>query len=140
MLLDIILIVVKIVIIISGVLTGALILTWVERKQGALISDRICANRAAILGIRLWGLINSFADALKLIFKEDFVPPKGLRFLHTLAPVLSLFPVFVTFAVLPFGPPIEAFGKTINLQILREQRCFHQSQSRRIDERRLVPW
>lgn len=118
MLFDFIVIVAKIAIVFVGIITGALILTWVERKQAALISDRIGANRAAILGIRLWGLINSFADAIKLIFKEDYIPPKGLRFLHGFAPVLAMFPVFVTFAVLPFGPPVEIFGKTITLQIL----------------------
>ena len=108
----------KIVIVFSGIMTGAFVLTWVERKQSALISDRIGANRAAILGIRLWGLINSIADAIKMIFKEDFLPPRGLRFLHAVAPVFAMFPVFMTFAVLPFGPPIELLGRQIRLQIL----------------------
>jgi NADH-quinone oxidoreductase subunit H len=118
MLLDIGIILAKIAVVFGGVMTGALVLTWAERKQSALIADRIGANRAAILGIKLWGLINSFADALKLIFKEDFVPPKGLRFLHAIAPVFAMFPVFVTFAVLPFGPPITIAGREIPLQIL----------------------
>jgi NADH-quinone oxidoreductase subunit H len=108
----------KIALVYTGILSGAVILTWAERKQSALMSDRIGANRAAILGIRLWGLINSLADAMKMIFKEDYQPPRGLRLLHTLAPVFAMFPVFVTFAVIPFGPPIEAFGRTIRLQIL----------------------
>jgi NADH-quinone oxidoreductase subunit H len=118
MLLDIIVTLIKIAIVFGGIMTGAFVLTWVERKQAALISDRIGANRAAILGIRLWGLINSIADAIKLIFKEDFIPPKSLRFLHALAPVCAMFPVFVTFAVLPFGPPIEIAGRVFKLQIL----------------------
>ncbi|MBI5059531.1 NADH-quinone oxidoreductase subunit H [candidate division KSB1 bacterium] len=118
MLLDFGIIVGKIAIIFLGILNGAGILTWVERKQSALMSDRIGANRASILGIKLLGLINSLADAIKLIFKEDFLPPKGLRFLHALAPCFAMFPVFVTFAVLPFGPPIELFGREIKLQLL----------------------
>jgi NADH-quinone oxidoreductase subunit H len=118
MLIDFCIVLVKIIVAIAGILTGALILTWVERKQSAFISDRIGANRAAILGIRLWGLINSLADALKLATKEDYVPSKGVRAIHLIAPILALFPVFVTFAVIPFGPPIELFGRTINLQIL----------------------
>ncbi|MFZ5434456.1 MAG: complex I subunit 1/NuoH family protein [Calditrichota bacterium] len=108
----------KIVIVFAGIMTGAFVLTWAERKQSALMSDRIGANRAAILGVKMLGLINSLADALKLIFKEDFLPPKGLRFLHAIAPVFAMFPVFMTFAVLPFGPPITIAEKIVPLQIL----------------------
>jgi NADH-quinone oxidoreductase subunit H len=118
MLIDILIILGKIAVVYGGIMTGAFILTWVERKQSALMADRIGANRADILGIKLLGLINSLADAVKLIFKEDFLPPKGLRFLHAIAPVFAMFPVFITFAVVPFGPPIEIAGRVINLQIL----------------------
>ncbi|MBU0692319.1 NADH-quinone oxidoreductase subunit H [bacterium] len=108
----------KIAFVLFLILNGAGILTWVERKQGALISDRIGANRASILGIKLWGLINSLADAMKLAFKEDYSPPRGLHFLHSIAPAIAMFPVFLTFAVIPFGPPIELWGHHIRLQIL----------------------
>jgi NADH-quinone oxidoreductase subunit H len=54
-------------------------------------------------GIRMFGTLHAAADAVKLIFKEDFVPPKGDKLLHALAPMLALFPAFVTFAVIPFG-------------------------------------
>ena len=117
--LDLGLIVGKIAVVFIGIITGAFVLTWAERKQSALISDRIGANRAAILGIKLMGLVNSVADALKMIFKEDFLPPKGLRFLHAAAPVFAMFPVFMTFAVLPFGPTITVGDKVIPLQILQ---------------------
>ncbi|RPH92951.1 NADH-quinone oxidoreductase subunit H [candidate division KSB1 bacterium] len=115
---DAIVVVAKIAVVFIGILTGAFVLTWVERKQSAIMADRIGANRCGILGIRLWGLINSLADAMKMIFKEDWLPPKGMRFLHAVAPVFAMFPVFMTFAVLPFGPPIEIAGRTIKLQIL----------------------
>ncbi len=108
----------KIAFVLINILNGAGILTWVERKQSALISDRIGANRASILGIKLLGLVNSLADAMKLIFKEDFVPPKGLRVVHFLAPIFALGPVFLTMAVIPFGPPVDLFGRHIKLQIL----------------------
>jgi NADH-quinone oxidoreductase subunit H len=110
--------VIKIALVFTGIITGAFVLTWAERKQSALISDRIGANRAAILGVKLLGLINSIADAIKLVYKEDYLPPKGLRFLHAVAPIFAMFPVFMTFAVLPFGPPITLAGRTIQLQIL----------------------
>jgi NADH-quinone oxidoreductase subunit H len=118
MLTDFAIIIAKIAVVYVFILNGAVILTWAERKQSALISDRIGANRAAILGIKMLGLINSIADAIKMVVKEDFQPPRGLKVLHTLAPVFAMFPVFVTFAILPFGPPIEAFGRVIRLQIL----------------------
>ena len=89
-------------------LTGLML--WFERKGAALIQDRIGANRAAIFGIgrRLglpnFGLVNTLlADPIKLFTKEDFVPDGADRFLHTLAPFLALFPVLVTFAVVPMG-------------------------------------
>jgi NADH-quinone oxidoreductase subunit H len=96
----------------------AVLLTWAERKQPALMQDRLGANRAPILGLRLWGLFHSIAETLKLIFKEDFIPPKGLKFAFHFAPVITLFPALVTFAVIPFGNQLEIGGRIILLQIL----------------------
>jgi NADH-quinone oxidoreductase subunit H len=53
--------------------------------------------------LRLGGLFHSIADALKLFFKEDFVPPNADKLLHSLAPLVALIPALVTFAVVPFG-------------------------------------
>jgi NADH-quinone oxidoreductase subunit H len=98
-------------------LIGGLILSWVERKQSAIMQDRIGANRAAILGIRAWGLVHNLADALKGILKEDFIPPKANAFLHTLAPFLATATAVIAFAVLPFGGDVVLFGQTIPLVI-----------------------
>ena len=81
------------------------ILTWLERKQSALMQDRIGANRADILGFRLLGLFHPLADVIKLLTKEDFIPPGGNRLLHTLAPFLAMFFALISFAVIPFGGP-----------------------------------
>lgn len=81
----------------------ASLLTWMERKQSAMMQDRVGPNRAAILGWRGWGIPHFVADAVKMIMKEDFVPAKANRFLFTLAPLLAIVPVFVTFAIVPFG-------------------------------------
>ncbi len=81
----------------------ASLLTWMERKQSAMMQDRIGPNRAAVLGWRGWGIPHFVADAVKMIFKEDFVPAKANRFLFTLAPLMAIVPVFVTFAIVPFG-------------------------------------
>jgi len=91
---------------------------WVERKQSAVIHDRIGANRASIFGIRILGLFQPIADAIKMIFKEDFVPPFSHKFIHTIAPFISYFFVAVTIAAVPFGDSIKIGERTITLQVL----------------------
>jgi NADH-quinone oxidoreductase subunit H len=88
-----------------------------ERKVSALIQDRIGANRAAIFGFAGLGLVNTLvADPIKFLLKEDVVPGGTDRLLHFLAPVLSLVPVLVTFAVVPFGDVLAVRGRVIDLQ------------------------
>ena len=100
------------------VLNLAGVLGWVERKGSALIQDRIGANRASIFGFAGMGLINTLiADPIKFLTKEDFIPARGDRLMHTLAPCLALFPALVTFAVIPFGDVLVVGGREINLQV-----------------------
>ncbi len=94
------------------------ILTWLERKQSALMQDRIGANRADILGFRLLGLFHPLADAIKLLTKEDFIPPGGNRLLHTLAPFVAMFFALISFAVIPFGGTYNLAGYSVSLQVL----------------------
>ena len=101
---------IKAIIIVVLVLNLAGVMLWFERKGAALIQDRIGANRAAIFGVgrRLGlpnlGFVNTLlADPIKLFTKEDFVPDGADRFIHDLAPFLALFPVIITFAVVPIG-------------------------------------
>ena len=114
---------IKAIVVLLFVLNLAAILLWFERKGSALIQDRIGANRANILGFgqRLGlpnlGVVNTLmADPLKLFTKEDVVPAGADRFLHSLAPFLALFPVLITFAVIPFGDVLVVGGRIINLQ------------------------
>jgi NADH-quinone oxidoreductase subunit H len=94
------------------------ILGWIERKGSALIQDRIGANRASIFGFAGMGLVNTLiADPIKFLFKEDFIPARGDKLLHTLAPCLALFPALVTFAVIPFGDVLIWGDRVINLQV-----------------------
>lgn len=97
---------IKSIFILSVGLVIATVLTWAERKESALMQDRIGANRAAILGIRAIGLVHIIADAIKMITKEDFIPPAGNRFLHSLAPVITFFASLAVLAVIPFGDNI----------------------------------
>ncbi|MBK8482486.1 MAG: NADH-quinone oxidoreductase subunit H [Proteobacteria bacterium] len=84
------------------------LLTWMERRQSAMMQDRIGPVRANIGSVRLKGLFHPLADALKLLFKEDFIPPRARKGIYLLAPVLALVPVLLVFAVIPFGPPLCA--------------------------------
>lgn len=86
------------------------IITWVERKQSAVMQDRVGANRADIGGITVLGLLHPLADVLKLLTKEDFVPAGANRFLHALAPFLAAIPAIIGFAVIPYGATYQFPG------------------------------
>ncbi len=102
-----------------GVLNLAALHTWLERKQSAIIQDRIGANRASILGWRLMGLFHPLADAIKMFTKEDLVPAGADRVLHTLAPFFSVFFALVAFAAIPFGDRLVLGNRTIELQVAK---------------------
>ena len=93
------------------------VLTWVERKQSAIMQDRIGANRADILGFTALGLFHILSDAIKMFAKEDFIPQGANRALHTMAPIIALTPAILTFAVIPFGGQYTLWGKEVNLVI-----------------------
>jgi NADH-quinone oxidoreductase subunit H len=97
----------KILFVVVIVLTFAPVLVWAERRQSAMIQDRVGPTRAGIKlfgkNITLLGLLHPLADALKFIWKEDFVPPKADKLLHSLAPIIALVPAIAVFAVIPFG-------------------------------------
>lgn len=95
------------------------LLLWVERKGSAVLQDRIGANRAAIFGKLPFnlGIINTLvADPIKLFTKENFVPQGADKLLHTLAPIIALLPVLVTFIVIPFGDVLVIGDRVITLQ------------------------
>jgi NADH-quinone oxidoreductase subunit H len=118
MIVDIGIVAIKAFLVLFMVLNLAGVLGWVERKGSALIQNRIGANRASVFGFAGLGLVNTLiADPLKFLTKEDFIPPAGDRFLHTLAPCLALFPALVTFAVIPFGDVLFIGERVINLQV-----------------------
>jgi NADH-quinone oxidoreductase subunit H len=98
------------------VLNTAAILGWVERKQSAIMQDRIGANRASIFGIRAFGLFHPLADTLKMLTKEDFRPARADRVLFSLAPFISVLFALVAFATIPFGDTLHLGGRAIPLQ------------------------
>lgn len=112
------------------VLNLAGLLTWVERKQSALMQDRIGANRAWIifpkwlfpLNLLLWlpnklGLLHSLADAVKMFLKEDFIPRGADKFLFNIAPAVSVVFALMTFAAIPFGNTLLIGSNVIHLQV-----------------------
>jgi NADH-quinone oxidoreductase subunit H len=103
---------VKIVIVLLVILTTVANLVYMERRISAFIQDRIGPNR-----VGPWGLLQAPADVLKLFIKEDIVPAQANKFVHTLAPVISITVALSTFAVVPFGNTITLFGQEIKLII-----------------------
>ena len=101
--------------IVALVMPLASILTWMERRQSAMMQDRLGPNRANIGPIKLKGILHFVADAVKMIFKEDFIPANVHKGLFALAPILAIAPVFIAFAIIPFGPTIYPHALTDRL-------------------------
>jgi len=92
------------------------LLTWVERKQSAVMQDRIGANRARIFGFKALGLFHAIADVLKMLSKEEFIPQGANKFLFNLAPYLSVVFALVGFAAIPIGDKLILGDRVIELQ------------------------
>lgn len=88
------------------------VMAWVERRGSALMQNRLGPNR-----IGPFGLLQSLADGIKFIFKEDPIPGHVTPFYYVLAPLVSVIPAFMGFAVVPFASSIELDGHTINFQV-----------------------
>jgi len=98
-------------------LGAAPILVWIERRVAGLIQDRLGPNRCHIKGFRLGGLIQSFADMLKLVFKEDFQATAIKQgFFFSLAPVIVFASAFLTFMVMPMADTLRIGEQTFRMQ------------------------
>jgi NADH-quinone oxidoreductase subunit H len=95
-------IVIKIVAIILPLTIGVAYFTYAERRVIGFMQVRMGPNRVGVLGYKLWGLAQPFADVFKLLLKEVIVPDNSNKFLFLLAPVLSIAPAFAAWAVIPF--------------------------------------
>lgn len=88
------------------------IMAWVERRGSALMQNRLGPNRIGPLG-----LLQSAADGIKFMFKEDPVPGHVNKFYFLLAPVIALIPGFMTFAILPLAAPLNLGDRTVTFQL-----------------------
>jgi len=95
-----------------GLTGGFAYVTLFERKVLARMQVRVGPNRAGPAG-----LLQPIADAIKLIFKEGFIPEKSYKLIYVLAPVITVIPALIITAVVPWGPPITIGGRTFSLSI-----------------------
>jgi len=103
---------VKILVIFTIMMLTVSYLVYFERRVSAWAQNRLGPNRVG------WeGIFQPFADVGKLLLKEDIVPDAAHKTIHTLAPMIALFVAFTTFAVIPAGPDITIFGRTIQLAV-----------------------
>jgi NADH-quinone oxidoreductase subunit H len=99
--------------VVAGVLLTTLAyLQWVERKVIAHIQLRLGPSR-----VGPHGLLQPIADVVKLLTKEDLIPPHVNKFFYLLAPFLAVSLALISIAVIPFGPEIEIFGIRTQMQL-----------------------
>jgi NADH-quinone oxidoreductase subunit H len=102
------------------------IMVWVERRAPAFMQRRKGPNRVGvgkILGIfpkpwRLYGLLQSLADAIKLIWKEEVVPTGANKAMYHIAPIFAVFTAFLVASAIPFAPDLNIFGHVIPLSVI----------------------
>ncbi len=100
-----------VVVLVSLMMLLDILLVWVERKVVARFQDRLGPNRVGPFGI-----IQPFADIVKLLIKEDITPDGADRVVYNLAPILSLMSVLLLWAIVPLAPVI--FGVDLNVGAL----------------------
>jgi NADH-quinone oxidoreductase subunit H len=106
---DIIILVVKIFVVLNIFLIGAAYVVLLERKVSAWIQNRIGPNRTG------WrGSLQSFADVIKLVMKEDIVPAQADKSFHFLAPVITIAIAIAVWALIPFAAPFTVGEKIID--------------------------
>ncbi|MGZ5279355.1 MAG: complex I subunit 1/NuoH family protein [Pseudobdellovibrionaceae bacterium] len=102
---------IKLVVVFLMMVQAVPILVWLERRGSAFIQNRFGPNRVGPLG-----LMQLLADAVKFLFKEEFFPANGVKFLYYAAPVAALVPATLAFAAIPMSAPVhvdafEMFGQ-----------------------------
>jgi NADH-quinone oxidoreductase subunit H len=109
------LILIKVVAVFAFLVVTVLMAILFERKIVGYMQQRIGPNRTGP-----WGMLQSLADGVKLMLKEDIIPTAADKIVFIVAPLLSTIPAFLAIAVVPFGPAdnqVSIFGHRTPLQL-----------------------
>src|ERR1041384_4254924 len=104
--------VVKIIVVLNATLVAVTYMVLLERKGIAWAQSRLGPMR-----VGPYGILQPIADAVKLMIKEDITPARADRWVFTAAPIISMVPALIVYAVIPFGPNIHLFGRKVTLYI-----------------------
>ncbi|MDE3082600.1 MAG: NADH-quinone oxidoreductase subunit NuoH [Acidobacteriota bacterium] len=103
---------IKVVVAFALLLNAVIVMIWFERKAISDMQSRIGPQRWGP-----FGLLQTMADGLKLMLKEDLIPAEADRLVFKLAPFLALIPGFITFAIVPVGGTLTIAGHPVLLQV-----------------------
>ena len=104
--------IIKAVVIFGFLVVTVLLTIWAERRIVARMQQRLGPNR-----VGPGGVLQGLADGIKLALKEDIRPAGIDKWVYLLAPILSVVPAFMAFAVIPFGPTVTIGGREVALQL-----------------------
>ena len=110
--LDVVIVAIKTVVVFGFLLVSVMMTIWIERRIVAFMQQRIGPNR-----VGPFGMLQSLADGIKLFFKEDLRPSSADSSVFLLAPMFSLIPAFMAFAVVPVGKGFHIGHRTITFQL-----------------------
>ena len=99
---ELIIALIKANIVLGVLLTNTIFLIWFERKLVAGMQSRVGPDRAGPFGI-----LQTVADAIKLMLQEQILPVKADRAMYLLAPIVALVPSFLIFMIIPLGPKLN---------------------------------
>jgi NADH-quinone oxidoreductase subunit H len=102
----------QVVIVLNATLVGVTYMVLLERKVIAWAQSRLGPMR-----VGPYGILQPIADAVKLMLKEDITPTRADKWVFTAAPIISMVPALIVYAVIPFGDRIHLFGRDISLYI-----------------------
>ena len=102
----------KILIVLNATLVAVTYMVLLERKVIAWAQSRLGPMR-----VGPYGILQPIADAVKLMIKEDITPVRADKWVFTAAPIISMVPALIVYAVIPFGPEVSLFGRKVSLYI-----------------------
>ncbi len=96
------------------------VLVWLERRIAGLVQDRLGPNRTNVFGFRLGGVVQSFADVVKLLLKEEYYPShiKKGKWLFMLAPIITFVAALLAFMAIPFADTLVIDGESLRFSAL----------------------